>query len=133
VSRSHLERNHHRLRYDAIAATASLEMQSSLSFLFPSLLIPLIELQILYNEDTLSVCRLAAGTVMSGLKLQIMTENNTLWEPSGTTSLVVKADWNKAPTQNRKKVKGKKGMSRALLNSENPESALNLPDIKVNR
>jgi hypothetical protein len=87
--------------------------------------------QVLYNEDILSICRLPVGTVMTGLKLQIMTESNTPWEPSSTSSLVVKADWKKTPAQNKKKPKGKRGSS--LSPQENPENALNLPDIKVSK
>jgi hypothetical protein len=85
---------------------------------------------VLYNEDILSICRLPVGTVMTGLELQIMTESNTPWEPSSTSSLVVKADWKKTP-QNKKKPKGKRGSS--LSPQENPEDALNLPDIKVSK
>jgi hypothetical protein len=66
---------------------------------------------------------------MTGLKLQIMTENNTPWEPTTNTSLVVKADWNKSSSQEskKKKVKGKK----AKQVIENLETCLDLPDITV--
>ena len=64
---------------------------------------------------------------MTGLKLQIMTESNTLWEPSNSTSLVIKADWSQSRTQNKKKGKGKKSSS----SQETQTTSLNLPDIKV--
>lgn len=81
----------------------------------------------MYNDDVLSFCRLPVATVMTGLKLQIMTENNTPWDPLPTSSLVVKADWHKSATPtNKKKSKGKKSTP-----PTDPITSLFLPDIKV--
>jgi hypothetical protein len=66
---------------------------------------------------------------MTGLKLQIMTENMDHWELSTNSSVEITADWNKSPSRNKRKQKKKKNSKAQTL--ENPETALCLPDIQV--
>lgn len=83
-------------------------------------------MEILCGDDILTECDYRVGDTITGLKLQIMTESGSIWEPSPSNSLVIKADWNKSQSQNKKKSKGKKNTQ------DNQLMSLNLPDIKVN-
>jgi hypothetical protein len=87
-------------------------------------------LQVLYEEESLvNGIRLPVGTLMTGLTLQIMTENMDHWELSTNSSVEISADWKKSPSRNKRKQKKKKSSKAHTL--ENPETALCLPDIQV--